>query len=588
MKINSLEISNILSIEHALITFEDKGLVLVEGFDHDTGRANGAGKSAIFNALSFALYDKLPRRITKSEIIRKGSSSGYATVEVQTSMGRYMVKRIRPGNASFYKDGIEITITQEEFESKIGLNYEQFMITMYTSQDSSERFIDLNDVQKKAFILKVMNLDKFTKAKQQASIEQDLLSKQKDILLTKIDGLKTNASIYKESMINVNSFKSRIDENNADIFKYTSVIKSNEEIKEPDLTKYTETESKINQKLMLFAEIRFKKDQEQLKIRSLSKSLTPFLSKQHDAECPDCSAKLNIQGKTLAKADDIVALKKQWQIHQNEIQNQISEHEFNSSEYESQLLKETEVKELVTKIKLKKQEEYFDYSTAQSIISEHKNSINLKTAENKTLQNQIDKNSEIKIKFKEVLENAKLLSSKLEEINNELFIVDAVFSIFDSTGAPAYVMDTIIESFNDAVAEYVSEIWPNATYTLQTYKENKDKTIKAKLSETLMIGGKERSIGSLSGGELRALSIALDLAIIEVLGSQYDLAMNPIILDEPFNGLDASGRELVVDILSKVSQNKQIWIVDHASETKAMFDKVITVEKRNGISNISQ
>ena len=68
MKIHSLEIHNILSIEQAAVTFGDSGLVLVEGFDYDSGRANGAGKSAIFNALSFALYDKVPRRVTKSEI----------------------------------------------------------------------------------------------------------------------------------------------------------------------------------------------------------------------------------------------------------------------------------------------------------------------------------------------------------------------------------------------------------------------------------------------------------------------------------------------------------------------------------------
>jgi DNA repair exonuclease SbcCD ATPase subunit len=73
MKVLSLKIENILSIKEAQVDFEDSGLILVEGWNYDDGRANGAGKTAIFNALSFALYGKLPRKITASEILRKGT-----------------------------------------------------------------------------------------------------------------------------------------------------------------------------------------------------------------------------------------------------------------------------------------------------------------------------------------------------------------------------------------------------------------------------------------------------------------------------------------------------------------------------------
>ena len=63
MQIVSLDIENILSIEKASVSFEETGLVLVEGWNYDAERANGAGKSAIFNCISFALFDKLPRKM---------------------------------------------------------------------------------------------------------------------------------------------------------------------------------------------------------------------------------------------------------------------------------------------------------------------------------------------------------------------------------------------------------------------------------------------------------------------------------------------------------------------------------------------
>jgi DNA repair exonuclease SbcCD ATPase subunit len=47
MRILSVEIDNILSIEKASLSFDDNGLVLVEGWNYDTQRANGAGKTAM-------------------------------------------------------------------------------------------------------------------------------------------------------------------------------------------------------------------------------------------------------------------------------------------------------------------------------------------------------------------------------------------------------------------------------------------------------------------------------------------------------------------------------------------------------------
>src|ERR1035437_780145 len=134
MKIKNLKIHNILSIEDAEIEFSDSGLVLIEGFDYDTNRANGAGKSAIFNALAFALYDEVPRKITKSEILRRGTVSGYSEVALDVNGRRFKVKRERPVACQFYIDDLEVNMTQEEFVIQIGINYDQFLTTMYNCQ----------------------------------------------------------------------------------------------------------------------------------------------------------------------------------------------------------------------------------------------------------------------------------------------------------------------------------------------------------------------------------------------------------------------------------------------------------------------
>lgn len=586
MNILNAEINNIFSIEQANISFDKSGLVLVEGFDHDTGRANGAGKSAIFNAICFGLYDKVPKKISKSEILRKDAKKGYCSVTVATSTGVYTVKRSKPNNVSFTRDGVEIDMTQQEFEDKLNINYEQFLLTMYNSQDSSERFINLNDTDKKTFLLKILNLNKFNDAKTNVSIECKNLEQEKTILSTKIEGYKSNLSIYKSSLVDMSTIVSKIEQNKKDIVFYTSKIEQLELTKEPDISKYTDTEYKLQQKLIHMAELKAKRSSELSKYNQYSLMLKPFNPRKPDATCPVCKVQLNIEGKTLAKADDIEALEKQWSLHGEEAKKHMSEISLVINDIDKTLIKEQEVKDLIDKIRLKKQEEYKDYRDAQSSIAEYSNSIRLKNMENSSLETQIQKNDDIKVKIKDIVNTTNASKERLKNIENELAILKAVETVFDSTGAPAYVIDCIVNAFNDAVEDNIAEIWPNASYSIRTYKENKDKTIKAKISESLTMNGKEVSIGSLSGGENKAFSLALDFAIIDVIGSQYGLNLNPIVLDEPFDGLDAIGREIVIDLLSKLSEKRQILVIDHASEAKSMFSNVVRVEKHNGISKI--
>ena len=588
MKLIKVEINNILSIENAEVTFGDTGLVLVEGHDYDTGRANGAGKSSIFNAISFALYDRIPRRITKSEIVRKGAKEGSCCVTLGVDDRTFKVKRSRPTLVEFFVDDVKVDMTQEEFESKIGLNYDQFVLTMYNPQDSQERFLNLNDSDKKTFLLKIMNLNKFTSAKEVVSLRQKTLEQEKNIATSKLESYRSNVSIYKESLVDVDEIQSKIDQSTKDIVFYNSKIKELELVKEPDISKYTETEAKIQEKLMTFATTSLSRSEELKKYRQLESMLSEFDPKKPDTTCPACNAQLNIQGKTLAKADDIAALKKQWEVHQAEIKSAMLDHKANIDKCDSILSKKDEINALADKIKSKKQEEYKEYRDAQVRISEYKNSISIKNNEISSLNRQIDKNKDIKSKIKDILDNAKLINNKLDDINNETSILGAVDSIFDSTGAPAYIIDCIVDLINETVSSNIVDIWPNASYSIKTYKENKDKSIKAKMSETLTIDGVERSVGSLSGGEFRALSLALDFAILDVLSAQYSLNLNPVVLDEPFSGLDNLGRELVIDVLTKVSQNRQVWVVDHASEAKSMFNSVLKVEKRNGVSSVTQ
>lgn len=567
MKINNIEIHNILSIENASIKFGDTGLVLVEGFNYDTNRANGAGKSSIFNALSFALYDKIPRRITKSEILRNGTKLGWCQVEIQVGTRTYAVRRSRPSKCTYFIDGNISDITQEEFESKIGMNYDQFLITMYTAQDSDNKFIALNDSGKKNFILKIMNLD-FSKYKENAAAAISKLEREEEIIKSKLEGFKSSINIYKSNISDPVEIDTKISNCNEVVALAKIEIKKLEQVKEPDLTKYVDAESKIQSKL---ADIKSFKMLSEIKRKELDK----LKNTSPDTYCPECNEGLNIVGGQAIKLDDSSKLEEQIDMVVKQI-----------NEYEQDIAQEPTVLNLINQIKAKKQEEYKEFHASTTSISTYRNSINMEQLIINDLTSKLNQSNDMKSKMLDIISDAKAFQVRLSDIDSEIVILKSVENIFDTTGAPAYIMDSIVDSFNESVNEYINEIWPNASYSLQTYKYNKDKSVKAKFSESLTINGKERSVGSLSGGEIRALSLALDFSIIEVLGSKYSLSLNPIILDEAFSGLDSIGKEIIMDLLIKFSENRQIWVIDHGSEFKSNFNKVVKIEKRNGISKI--
>ena len=59
-------------------------------------------------------------------------------------------------------------------------------------------------------------------------------------------------------------------------------------------------------------------------------------------------------------------------------------------------------------------------------------------------------------------------------------------------------------------------------------------------------------------------------------------------LDEPFDTLDASGVERVVELLQTKIEPRvgTLLVITHNSNMQALFDKVILVEKSGGISRI--
>lgn len=591
MKIKSLEINNILSIEKACIEFDDTGLVLIEGFNYDDNTANGAGKTAIMNALSFGLYGKFPRKVTVSNILRHGTKQGGVIVkDVHTNNGVWRVERRRPTAVIYSKDGEIQDISQAEFEAALELSYSQFLISMYSAQTSGESFIDMNDTAKKEFLLKLMNLEKFALAKSLADQETKALETKIHELELKEATLTSRIQTHSELVRDVDEINSQLKDLNQHIKQSNNKINELKKIVRPDVSKYDDMYEKIASKRLKINIASSNRSSLMSQFQSLAQQYQQWSNDDIagvDVECPDCDAIVRlIDGKLIG--------------HSN--MNQMREAKKAKAakiKYECQLLKgqidaedkiitdRVTIDNLEISVKKERLKKYADFDAAQQNISGHRSFIQQCLIKIQTLDNQLAEQSERQVELTRTKNVLKTVRDDMETNSKELELLRTVSHIYSPTGAPAYIMDSVVGAFNDSIASYVNMIWPNASYSIQAFKENKTGEIKAKFSDKLILNGREVSIGSLSGGQHRCLSLAIDFAMLDVLSDRFSIEINPVIFDEPLQGLDASNKERVLEVLEMIAAKRNIIIIEHSSEFKSAFAKTINVELRDGISTVS-
>ena len=107
---------------------------------------------------------------------------------------------------------------------------------------------------------------------------------------------------------------------------------------------------------------------------------------------------------------------------------------------------------------------------------------------------------------------------------------------------------------------YVDQLFPDTgtQVLLKNRKELASGGERAKVSLGIFHKGSQvKAFKDLSGGEKGRLKLAFHLALA-------DLYKSPILLiDEPFQGMDEASRELAIDCLENITDNKIVLIIEH-------------------------
>ena len=140
-----------------------------------------------------------------------------------------------------------------------------------------------------------------------------------------------------------------------------------------------------------------------------------------------------------------------------------------------------------------------------------------------------------------------------------------------------YLLSTVIEYIEARSKQYCKVIFDTTDIRFCLNGNNID------------ISYMNKAYENLSGGEKQKIDLIIQFSIRDMLLSQLNFTCNLLVLDEVFDGLDTIGCNRVIDMISNLSDVKNVFIVTHRKDLSIPSDKELIVVKSSvGISEMRQ
>lgn len=612
MKLISIEVDNFWSYKHFNFNF-DKKLCLVEGVNFDERGSNGSGKSALLNAVCFALFGQVPKKVKVDEVINSKEGSDCLvklTLEEEGVIYR-IIRGRKPNVLQFEINGqlqadTDLKKTQNLIEKKLGVSFDTFVNSVYFYQNSSN-FLSLPEDNKKQILTEVLDFYIFDKS---LSLIKIAAKKVDDEIIGLSSKETVISSTIKKSENQINDFaKKEIDfekdksnklialdnELQACELDQEKTTKQFEENKNNIVKYQAELELKEQEIEKEYAVISVKEKQRndiEYEIRSLNSELEKVKRELNrytlgETTCPKCFQSVNqellnsLSSDLITKQSELLKSIEDKKALYNQMPNKSDLYAL-SQQIGSDKNKLTKIVNQL-KADIDVALKYFSlFEERRKSIDERRNQI---LASNNPYMDIIQK---LKADIGELLKQDEEIKNRLNFLKGEQNEYNTLKEVFSNKGIKAYVFDSIINELNIRVAQYLTTLF-DSQVILRFVNESKSGPggIKQVLTTYLTIEGQEVSLGRLSGGEERRISFAVNLALAEIIANRAGKSFNVMFFDEVFDGLDSEGKTRCMNLLCALANKRDcILVIDHLSEFQALFNNVVRIEKRNGISAI--
>lgn len=625
MKLLTFRAEHLFSIGKAEIDLESQGVVLVTGYSHDEGGANGSGKSSLSNkGLLWTLFgqtaygtkgDSVINRHTKSKAITTMGEVVFEGVDGRT----YTITRTRnPNKLKFECGTADLTMrneseTQTLINRSLGRDFKTFVQTEFFGQGRKDSYPELTPAQQKDILEQILPMDKLSawsdKAKEaqsalkalQQSITIDVVAAEREVIATQNQVASVQQrllSFDKDKEEKIANAEKLLAERERQLAEYND--------KMADLVSKRDTVNKKIQDLDIDV-VQARLAELEKENKSLEESLTEFRNSHSewstytmlakgrchevkDQYCYVCNNPINQDVVERLKAERAAA-------EAEAIQGQVilSGIEFNVSELVKRI---NEVAEKIVACK-ESLSSYRNLQESASILTSLIHDLELSVAKGRSIE---DLKVEIEAAKKEInplkyvfqqivdaLDSAKGrhadAKAKLKRVEKELEAVGFWREAFDKT-LRTHIFHSVCPFLADRTEHYLRELCNSQIHvqfsTVKTMKsgESKEDFNVLVWSDT---GGQDYEL--LSGGEQQIVSFAIGLALSDLARSQTTGDCDFMILDEPFVNMDARNAEAVVNFLTHKAGKDTILLVSNEDALKNLVPRRIHMVKRNGVSS---
>ena len=501
MKINKIKIENFLSIKEATLDFEDfKNLVHLVGVNNDTKPkgSNGAGKSALIEAIVFGLFGKTLRKTSEKSLSRY-ESSGKCRVTITVNDDVVIERTKKPPKLVVIAGGNNVTKesiqqTQNYLESFLNTNRNVFLASIVFGQQNAMNFLTASPEEKREIIQSFLSVKDIFKHRGAIKSLNTLKKKAKKVL-----------SPDKVSFVT----------------KY-----SMSEIKEIEDARH-ELDKTLSYMEMKHSALLERK-------RSLKDAI-----KTDTPKCSNCGFVDPVEFVRKVELGD--------NLH----------------------LAGEEAKELEKKIKKLCAE--VDEATVPITSSDFD-----------IVEKLINVESTLKVlrgQKREATKTGKKHTASVSRLQKEYDILRFWEHAFSENGLIKYVIRNILEFFNDRANHYLGIL---STGNLCVEFDDS-------LAEVFHTGGKEIFFTSMSGGEKKRCSLAITMALNDLLVVTGKERPNLIFFDEIADSLDFEGVKGLYELVKVITEDKKLFIITHNDYLTSLIEDeadTLKVIKKNGISKM--
>jgi len=521
---------------------------------------NGSGKSTLLDAITFALFNKPFRNISKPQLINSINRKAMI-VEVEFTIGTkdYIIRRgSNPGIFEIVIDGemvdqnASVRDYQKHLEENIlKLNYKSFTQIVILGSASFTPFMQLTPNIRREIIEDILDIRIFTTMKEVLKTKVNDLKEKLRFLESEISVTKEKASLQKSYIQTLESDKKeKVDKVLKEISDIEITIASLQSQVKLD-TEVKESFGKIEDKRKRLDGF---KTEFNRKIREQKKELTFY--ENHD-DCPTCKQGIPHEFK------ESIASEKKTKISELEKASTTLSSEWDELDKAYEEFLGIQQKIIDTNNSIMSSQTLLQRMNIEKTETENKvGDIEKETAKLKTVAKDLISKTEIRTEYKTEQEYNSIAESLLKD-----------------SGIKTKIIRQYLPVINKLVNKYLKSMDFFVQFDLdETFKE----TIKSRHRDKF-------SYASFSEGEKQRIDLALVFTWRTIAKMKNSASTNLLLLDEVFDSsLDVNGTDYVMQLLNTIGPETNVFVISHKGDQ--LFDKfrgIIKFEKKNNYSVMS-